>query len=95
MTFDLILDSLSKTAIDVIQDMTKVIKAITVILLITRAHLRRRKHKTGYCQHGDQIFEPASSVEQYGYEKGGPDYSQQKTLQNYNKYTFHIYSFFL
>ncbi len=44
ITFDLILVSFSKTAIEVIHDITRVKIAITVILLIITAHPLRRKH---------------------------------------------------
>lgn len=43
ITFDLTFDSFSNTAIDVIHDITRVIKAITVILFIKGAHALRRK----------------------------------------------------
>lgn len=44
MTFDFTLDSLSKTAMEVIQDMTRVMSAMTVILLMMPAQLLSRKH---------------------------------------------------
>lgn len=43
---DLTFDSLSNTAIDVIHEMTKVINAITVILLITAAQPLNRKQRS-------------------------------------------------
>ena len=46
MTFDFTLLSLSKTAMDVIQAMTRVIRAITVILFIMPAYPLRKKHRT-------------------------------------------------
>ena len=44
MTFDFIFDSLSKTAMDVIHDITRVMSAMTVILLMMPAQFLRRKH---------------------------------------------------
>ena len=45
ITFDLTFDSFSNTAMDVIQDITKVTRAITVILLITPAQFLKKKHR--------------------------------------------------
>ncbi len=42
MTFDFTFDSLSKTAMDVIQDTTKVISAIKVIRFMIAAHPRQK-----------------------------------------------------
>ena len=46
MTLDFTLDSFSKTALDVIHAITRVTRAITVILLITTAQPLKKKHRS-------------------------------------------------